>query len=166
MIAAFSLAEPYATLTRRHNERRQLRNVLENEMKQLARTQSYQAHESAMSDITTLLLRSTEEEKARLDTTVEELLRVAEIIPLTSEVLASALGYQTQHDLSPPDAIVYAAVRSDLGDGWRDESCFLNRNVKDFDDPDIHAALAARRCRLLLTFQSGLAYLKSWLDKR
>jgi hypothetical protein len=38
-------------------------------------------------------------------------------------------------------------------------SCFLNRNSRDFDDPDVLGALEQRNCRMLSRFSSGLSYI-------
>jgi hypothetical protein len=37
-------------------------------------------------------------------------------------------------------------------------SCFLNRNAKDFDDPDIRERLKARGCEFFASFEAGLRY--------
>ena len=42
-----------------------------------------------------------------------------------------------EHGLSPQDALVYAAVLSHLQRVRPAQSCFLNRNYKDFGDPHI-----------------------------
>jgi len=37
----------------------------------------------------------------------------------------------------------------------------MNRNTKDFDDPDVIARLAAFTCKLLPRFDDGLGYVQS-----
>jgi len=165
VVPAVSLVEPYATLTRRRKERGQLCEVLSRELKHLIRSESYRRHKSAMDDIVSLLMRSGQEEKDRLNSAIRELLSVAEVIPLTADVVASALAFQTQPGLSPPDALVYASVRSHLDLAARGKSCFLNKNAKDFDVPDIQAALAQRGCKILFSFRDGFGYIKSQLEK-
>ena len=164
LVPAISLAEPYATLTRRRNDRRELRTKLSHEFAQLARSELYERHSSAMSDVISLLVRSEQEEERGLDSTVAQLRSAADVIPLTSDVLASAVALRTEHELSAPDAIVYASVRSHLDLSRAGKSCFLNKNAKDFDLPDIHAALAQRGCKLLFSFRDGLGYMKSRME--
>lgn len=67
-----------------------------------------------------------------------------------------------QLELEFPDAIVLASVLDDLGVS-PSPSCFLNRNTKDFDDPGVRDALAARDCRVFGSFDNGLQYVRSQL---
>ncbi len=39
--------------------------------------------------------------------------------------------------------------------------CFLNRNSKDFDDPDIVDGLSAYHCKMLFNFDDGYGYISS-----
>ena len=73
----------------------------------------------------------------------------------------SAITYQTSLDLSPPDSIVYASVLHHLSTTTPAKSCFLNRNSKDFDDPDIVDELDGYNCKMLPRFDSGHKYIQS-----
>jgi hypothetical protein len=42
-------------------------------------------------------------------------------------------------------------------------SCFLNRNSKDFDDPDIIEMLESKNCKLLFNFDKGRDYVRGLL---
>jgi predicted nucleic acid-binding protein len=161
VIPAFSLAEPYSTLYRRRKERLSLQEQLSREFNQLARTQTYRSQAPAMMAITTLLARSTKEEEDRLDAAIRRLLTVATVVPLTADTFNSAAQYQKQLHLSPFDAIVYASVLFHMNSHPREPKCFLNKNTKDFDDPDIESALTAARCKLLPRFDSGYQYIRS-----
>jgi predicted nucleic acid-binding protein len=161
VVPAFSLVEPYESLTRRHRDRSALRDALSRELRQLARTQLYHARTGAMFDVTSLLAESTEEEKARLHSTIVRLLNVAETIPLDARIIRMALQYQTQCDLSPQDAVIYASVICHLEARTPECACFLNKNVKDFGSPDIIATLDGYRCKLLPRFESGLGFIRS-----
>ena len=46
------------------------------------------------------------------------------------------------------------------------ESCFLNRNSKDFDDPDVRERLEALGCKFLARFEDGLRYILSRIENR
>jgi hypothetical protein len=87
-------------------------------------------------------------------------LKVAEITPLEHMTLVNAAKHQSMHDLTPPDSIVYASVLHHLAIA-NTTSCFLNRNSKDFDDPDIVDALAKCGCKMLFNFNSGYDYIQS-----
>ena len=64
------------------------------------------------------------------------MLKAAEIIPLDSDVFHQAGGIQVAFDMSVQDSIVLASIVSALAATKPAESCFLNRNTKDFDDPN------------------------------
>lgn len=110
-----------------------------------------------------LLTDSGREENQRLHQVLDRLLKIAEQIPLTREILAQAINYQSRFNLKAPDAIVYASVLAHLTSVGPADTCFLNRNSKDFDNVAIQAPLASYGCRMLFRFDSGLGYLQSHL---
>ena len=107
---AYSLAEPYETLTRRHRQRKRMKAELDDELRQLARTTMYAHRLSGFQQLTTLLIDSADEEAKRLEGVRARLLQVAEVIPLEASILTATTQYQRTHGLSPQDALVYAAV--------------------------------------------------------
>jgi hypothetical protein len=78
-----------------------------------------------------------------------DLLGAAEIIPLDSGILRAAAAAETDHRLSWQDAIVLASVIAHLAATAPAESCFLNTNTRDFDDPDIRDRLENFQCKFL-----------------
>ena len=165
VIPAYSLAEPYETLIRRRNQRRQIKHDLDDELKQIARTATYADRVDRFEELTALLISSADEGVRRLEEVLTKVIEVAEVISLDATVLTASIRYQQTHDFSPQDAIVYATVISDLERRSPDEqSCFLNRNSKDFDDQVVVDGLQAYRCKLLPRFDSGLSFILSNLD--
>src|SRR6266446_7793342 len=106
---------------------------VETELRQLARTTSYTARINSIQDIASFLVRSNEEEKQRFVRYRDRLLGIAEIIPLTIDILREAATHESPYDLTPQDALVYASVIAHLRQNKPPVSCFLNRNSKDFD---------------------------------
>lgn len=155
IMPAYALAEPYETLTRRHRQRQRMRTELDAELRQLARTVTYAERLSGFQHLTTVLLESADEETTRLERVCTQLLQVAEIVPLTATLLAAAMQHQHTSELSAQDALVYAAVLEHLQQASTAQSCFLNRNSKDFDDPDLVAELQRYHCKLLPQFDAG-----------
>lgn len=164
VIPAYSLAEPYETLTRRHRQRKRMKAELDEELRQLARTMTYAHRLSGFQQLTTLLIDSADEEAKRLEGVHSRLLQVAEIIPLEVSILTVATQYQRTHGLSPQDALVYAAVLWHLKQYQVPQSCFLNKNSKDFDDPDLIAELDGYNCKLLPQFDAGCQFVLSRLS--
>ena len=163
IIPAYCLAEPHEKLTRQAGSRRELQRNLETELRQLARTASYTARITSIQDIASLLVRSNEEEKQRFIHYRERLLNIAEIIPLTIDILREVATYESLYDLTPQDALVYASVIVHLHQNHPPVSCFLNRNSKDFDNPDIVDELDRNDCKMIPRFDHGLGFIQARL---
>ena len=160
-IPAFSLAEPYEVWRRRNGERTELYKRLIQEMGQLARTEPYANTIKDLRDPASILERSGNEDKRRLDLTVGRILDCAAIIPLQGEILKGAVQFQRSLDLSPQDSVVYASVIAHLSAASPGPKCFLNRDRKDFSMPDIKEGLQRYECRLIAKFSDGLRYINS-----
>jgi hypothetical protein len=65
VIPAYSLAEPHEKLSRQANSRRDLQQMLDAELRQLGRTESYMNRLKSIQDIASLLVQSNEEERQR-----------------------------------------------------------------------------------------------------
>jgi len=90
---------------------------------------------------------------------VPKLLDVAEIVVLDAAILSHAGTMQTSLAMSGQDAIVLASVLRHLRLTAPPESCFLNRNSRDFDDPDVRELLGQLRCKYFGRFDSGLPHI-------
>lgn len=83
----------------------------------------------------------------RFESVKNNLITIAEIVPLNSEILKSSAKHQKKHDLSFQNAIIYY-----LKQNTSKISCFLNKNSKDFDDFDITKMLKNYQCSILSRF--------------
>jgi predicted nucleic acid-binding protein len=159
-LPAFCLAESYETLIRRRKKRRRIRDDLDTELRELGRSGPYKQEIGAFRSVVGLLARSEEEEERRLIDVLERVSRIAKLIPLEADVLSGVTPCRAKYSLTPQDSIVYLSVLRHLtSEGGRD-SCFVNRNRKDFDDPDIEESLANRGCKMLFSFTRALHYLE------
>lgn len=154
---AFAVAEPYWAWVGRKKRRQSVHTALAQELRELGRSAPYAESIEQFTDITKALLVSGEDEKLRLDQTIDRVLQVSELIPLEREALRTAVDIQITTDLGPQDSIVYASILSDLINVARAEpKYFVTKNSKDFDNPDITDELARYRCALCTSF--GEAY--------
>jgi predicted nucleic acid-binding protein len=160
ILPAFCIAEAYEALIRRANRRKQMANDLAGELRQLSRSAPYRGDTEALQSLVSLLTRSSQEEDERLTATLERILRVADIIPLATDVVLSAKAHRATYKLEAQDSIVYSAVLYHLKSAGAEESCFLNRNSRDFDDPDIEESLSAQGCKTLFSFVNGFQYIR------
>lgn len=160
VLPAYSLIEPYETIVRYLKNRTRVASDLASELRQLGRTKPYRAEIDALQTFTNVLVTSQQEDSIRLRDTLDRLLSFAEIVALDAAILNQARIHQAT-GMSPQDAIVYASVLHHLSASDATAKCFLNRNSKDFDDPDIEAALASNGCRMLFSFDAGLQFISS-----
>jgi hypothetical protein len=68
----------------------------------------------------------------------------------------AAAAIEIAYGLAGQDAVVLASVLTDLEAHGPSESCFLNKNARDFDDPDIRDRLENCRCKYFARFAAAL----------
>jgi len=107
-----------------------------------------------------LLARSSQEEDQRLVAVLERVLKIANVIPLEAGIVLNATQYRVKYKFEPQDSIVYSSVLHHLASIGDSESCFINRNSRDFDDPDIEESLANQGCKMLFSFINGYNYIQ------
>ena len=163
-IPAYSLAEPHEKLNRQAKSRREIQQILDTELRQLARTASYTTRINSIQDIANLLVQSNLDESQRFVHYRDRLLKNTEVIPLTADILAEAAIYEDPYDLRSQDALVYASVISHLRHNQPTVACFLNRNSRDFDNPDIVNELSKFNCRMIPRFDHGYDFIQSQLQ--
>ncbi len=163
-LPAFCIAEAYETVIRRANKRTQIANELAVELRQLGRSRPYQHEIDAFQNMTALLVRSLQDEDRRLVDALTQILAVAEVIALEASVALDATRYRERYKLQPQDAIVYSSVISHLSRTSEADNCFINRNSRDFDDPDIVESLESSNCRMLFSFEDGYNYIRHRLS--
>jgi predicted nucleic acid-binding protein len=163
LLPAFSFIEPYEKLRRQKSERFAFQTALEKEQREFGRYRSStQEQRDAWSSVKESLVRSTQEAEQRFKSLQQRLLKVAQVLPLTAEVIATAAKCIEDYGLNHPDALVMASVLCDPDLG-SEPSCFMNRNTKDFNDASIVDELKLRHCELKWRFDHGLAYIRSRL---
>lgn len=163
VIPVFSLAEPHIALMRRGNERSRLSAELQKHLSELGRSKTYREVSGNFSELAALLITSAERERGGLQRATEGMLKAAEIIPLDSDVFHQAGGIQVAFDMSVQDSIVLASIVSHLAATKPAESCFLNRNTRDFDDPNVREMLDEFGCKFFGRFDDGLHYIEARL---
>ena len=161
VVPAYSLIEPFETLMRREKDRRGTGQELNNQIKQIARNKELKTQLHDFENITALLLRAAEEDKKRLKSVRSRLLQSACVIPMDASVLRDAEKHEQELKLSPQDAHIYSAVLGNLRQPEDRVSCFLNKDRKDFDEPDIVDELKSYGCKLIPSFDRGNEYILS-----
>lgn len=157
-VPAFSLAEPHLAILLKEKARSTLRRDLDSHLRDLARSKQHRAVPTDFAALGAVLAASAQSERDGVRATVSDLARTADVIALDASILNSALEVQVEFGMSGQDAIVLASVLYHLNAHQPSQSCFLNRNTKDFDDPDIREKLASYGCKFFGNFEQGLRY--------
>lgn len=156
VIPAFSISEPIQTIHRRHAQRRRLQQELAKDINLLGRTGSYRERLRQGTEVVSILDESRREEQRRLDDVLERITAIAEVVPLDRETLGRARVLREEHDLKQPDAIVLASVVIHLETDPKGDRIFIQKDRKDFLNPDIADRLAQLGCELFGSFQAGV----------
>lgn len=114
VLPSFSLSEPFARVTRGIRDRRRLWNQVNNHLDQLARSSPHQTEVEELQGIPNLFAQIDQRETDRLLMTVERLLSIATTIDLDGRMFQAAMGYRDRYGLESQDAIILAAVVTDL----------------------------------------------------
>jgi predicted nucleic acid-binding protein len=157
LIPAFSLAEPHQAIAAKAKARSKLSAELSAQLGELGRSRPHRSMPSTFGVLAVTLAERVQFEREGTRRTITELIKTAEIIPLDSATLHSAIRIEDEYALSGQDAIVLASVLGHLESTNPKESYFLNRNSKDFDDPDIRERLDALNCQFFAQFAPALA---------
>ncbi len=120
-----------------------------------------------LQDVSRILIQSSIDEEKRLYQTLDRILKVCETIPVVPEILSSSATFRAPPlELSVQDSMVYASVVHHLNTHNREPKCFLNRNSRDFNQPDIQMTLNTHNCKLLFNFDKGYNYIMSKTERQ
>jgi hypothetical protein len=162
VVPAFSITEARMGLVRLAKQRNEFYERLRRELREISRSKPYATISAQTEPLTNALIESTEEQWIQLESATSRLLGLAQIIPLQSTTIQLAIEHEANLGLEPPDAAVYASIIEDVR-GRQGPKCFLNRNSKDFDIPDIESELSHYDCKMIPSFKDGSAYIRSAL---
>jgi hypothetical protein len=158
LIPAFSLAEPHQAISLKAKARSRLSDDLRRHLSELGRSRPHREMPATFDALAATLAANAKFEREGLRRAIADLLGAAEIIPLDSGILRAASVAEAEYGLSGQDSIVLASVLAHLEATAPAESCFLNSNTKDFDDPDIRDRLESFGCKFFARFAPALAY--------
>jgi len=152
-LPAFSLSEPFSTVSHRSRRLQQLRKQLADELRERARSGPHQKDVQALEPTSSFLASIETRELERLILTVGRLYASAIVIPMDASVYAEAMIVTSQWGLTPQDAMINSAVlehiRTSRLPGPR---VFINKNWRDFMGTRIQTELVALNCEFHRTF--------------
>jgi len=154
-VPAFCLAEPYHALSGKEDRRMAAHDAVGLELRQLTRSEPLADRASALIELTSLLVRASEEDRTRLDAIVERMLRTTDVVPFDAAVARASSAMRVEYSLSPPDAIVLASIIGHIETHRPPESCFVTRDHTDFLNPDIAQRLTPLGCTQVFTYSDA-----------
>lgn len=166
-IPAFSLAEPFWTITWRGKERKESLNILIREQINLGRSVKHTDLANLVGGIIDEIENVALEEQGELEDVVGGLIKQLNVLELGAPVLTRASNILVQLDLGMQDAIVLASILEHLENSpSRMESVFISRDRKDFGNPLIVQQLKELDCKFVPSFQDGFEYLNAWVHPK
>lgn len=160
-VPAFSIVEARQTWDRRSSEHNSLQNQLQPIIRQIARSEPFRTVTESSRELLSALLASGEDTRLRLEETITALSSVATILSLNADIVVRARQRELDLALSPSDAVVYATVMSHLQEAPLGVKRFLNRDSKGFANPSVYDELANFGCKLIVSFEKGLDFIRS-----
>lgn len=157
IIPAFSLAEPFWTLTHRSNNRKESLSVLLREQRTLSRSRGRQELAEILGQSIDQARSIEASDRNQLELVSREILTQTTVIELSAPVFEAALSFAMQLGLGMQDAIVFASVHEHLADSTdKTRSVFISRDRKDLGNPLITQRLRELGCSYVPTFGNGL----------
>jgi predicted nucleic acid-binding protein len=163
VIPAFSVTEARTARIRLAKKRVEFHERLTRELRELSRSKPYKEISAETEPLTKALIESIEDQKKLLEDITSRILSIGEVLSLHASTSEVAIRNETTLGLEPADSVVYASIMEDIA-SRQGLKCFLNRNSKDFDIPDIENELAKHDCKIIPSFKNGLAYINSVLS--
>lgn len=165
VLPAFSVGECLERLGRRKSKRETIQQALRDEIRELSRSAPTAPLSDQLHSLTVSLIAGARADEQRYEDTLRRILGCAEFIPLDAAAIRGSLDARMSYGLTSQDALVFTCVMTHLATTRPTRAVFLNRNRKDFANPDILAALDQLNCALKTQFTAGLAYVRAELAR-
>ncbi len=159
-LPAFCVPEAHFTLVGKIKRREPFTREFEDQRAELNRSFRFKDQTDLLNAVHGFLTASVEREYREFNRSLSRVMAVAELISLSVGTLQSVMSLVTTTNLQFPDAIVVASVLAHLDAFPSSESCFLNRDKRDFRNPYIVQELAKRGCKMMFSFRDGANFLR------
>jgi hypothetical protein len=157
-VPAFSLVEPYHKLHRERKERRALHEGLVRQVGQMARSADFAELRQQSNALLAALANKSDIDASEFEKTISRIMKCAEVLPTTREVIAAASARQLV-DLESHDALVFASIEGHLMAKGETESIFATRDAKGFLSRSVTERLAELGCKVIPDFSGAAALL-------
>lgn len=162
VLPGFCIAEAYMSLAEKNRRRGALAAELDAELRQIDRSREFreEGEIQALLDgqsTKSIMDRSRIAHLEHLDRTIERIMVVSELIPFDRATYVRARESAVRYKLEKPgDAAVCASVLQYLEAAATGPSVFVEKDRKDFSNPDLQDDLMGRQCTI--AFNAGEAF--------
>lgn len=154
-VPSCALVEPFSTITRRGDRRRELRNRLKSETLDLKRSWPHEEDALGLESMAELFTAIEDREKTRLDETVQRLFEIAEVIEVDASLYDEAQTLARDFSFTKmTDAIVCASILRHLSESAQPgPHYFATRDAADFGAIDMVQQFRQLGCTVIFTFE-------------
>jgi predicted nucleic acid-binding protein len=156
IIPEFAISEVFETVVRNAKNRISLAEKLSYDLNKFGAFYSSEEYTTFTEKIISFG-DSMESMLISLEKLLGNILECAELIPISKDVVLNSFG--TNKLKSPQDSIIYSSVIEHLNKKKSNINCFINKNSKDFDDPDVKKRIKDLDCKAIFQFNTGLRYI-------
>jgi len=159
VIPSISIIEPYWTINNKSHKRNKINEYLNQEIKQLNRSSIYNKKSQCLSNVNKYLININISTEVHLEKTICDMQKKCEIIKFDSNIIKNSRNYN-YFKLKKIDLLILTSIIEDLKTQKSDErKCFISRNSKDFDSPEIKDLLSEYGCILINNFRDGINFI-------
>ena len=164
-VPAVCICEPYFRHLGRIAETEKITQSTSTLLTQLRRSARYTDRANTVShEFSTLVSNTNDLDKAHLDMALKQICEIANLIPLSADVLGGSQKLQAEFGLKPLDALIVASVLADLSKHQQARpKVFVSRDRKMFYDPQVRELLSNQSCKIITKFTDGEKFIRSML---
>jgi hypothetical protein len=164
IIPAYSFAEAIYRIESQIKLQENFKNELNSQTNHFSRTSQYTQQIKNFRKLDTFLTKNKEELKNRFEKCRKVFMENAKIIPFDDYTLKTTKSVEVEYDLTFQDSTIFTSILSHLQQNNTLPSCFLNRNNKDFNTPEIKSKLTSLNCKLFTNFENAFKFIDSQIQ--
>lgn len=158
IVPGFALVEARMAWQNIAKRRNRLHSEVRMELAELSRSRPLVTIGEQSQSFVAALVETAQADRARLESTLAALVQHATVLPIDADSISRAFLIESRLGLSPQDALVYAAIVTDMSRTVGTPKVFVTQNARDFFIPTIEQELNSHGCKLLTNFENAEAF--------
>ena len=148
------------TLSRRNTFKTQVMNMRE----KFIQSNRYSHDIDIFTNLLSLIDKSNEVENESLNSILLLCSKKCNLIPITPEIIEYSGKLVSDYKIKKGDAVIFSSIIWHLNNNHEKKSCFLCKNSKEFQDPDLIDKFQQLNCKLIFNFDHGYQFVINNLD--